>query len=434
MIVDHRAAFFADLEEQWMAVSGDGLFAGLRERAWERFKTMGFPGRKHESYKYFPLNPLYSEHFDRALPVQLTVSDVEPFILPECKFSYIVFVNGYLDLELSCLEGIEGGGIVRSLDEAARSYGDFIRGHLNQQSQKEDDPFALLHAALYQEGCFIHLPAKSKLDAPVQIMNINVNRSAPICVLPKVQVFAAKETAAQFIVTTHAMGSESLFTHLHLDFVLEAGANIDCTQVLFDPHVRWAFSSLRALVKSEATLNSLHLASPLVVARFDYGIDLVSEHARADIKGAGIGSEKSSLHTHVDMRHLAPDTSSSQLFKGALSSNSLSAFSGKIFVDSTAQQTDAFQLCRHLLLDPSAKAYAKPSLEIYADDVKASHGATCGPLESGPSFYLAARGLDEKVIRQFLIRAYFKDLEELIDFECMQHIFLRHLETLSVSS
>lgn len=430
MIVDHRAAFLAELSENQHKERGP--LGQLRAAAWSRFEEVGLPNRKSEAYKYFPTAQLFSEHFAKPSKTKLTLRDVAPFVLPECANSYVVFVNGRLDFELSNLEGIEGAGIARSFEDAMRSYSAFLTGRLQEQGKKEKDPFALVHAALFDEGLFIYLPAKSSLDVPVQVINLSVNRVEPIMTLPKLGIFAAKETNAELIVTHHALGTESLFTHLAIDAVLEPAARLKITQVAADPNITWGFSTLRADVKAKACLESLHLATRFGHFRFDYSVDLVGQEARADLKGAGLsagsGKARQSLHTAVDIRHRAPATFSHQLFKRALRKEGLSDFAGKIFVDPIAQQTDAFQLCQHLLLDPSAKAYARPGLEIYADDVKASHGATSGGLESEPKFYLEARGIAKEKIERYLVRAHFKELFDSMECESIERLFNSEVE------
>lgn len=426
MIVDHRAAFISELSEN-LNWEQDSL-GHLRAAAWSRLEEVGLPNRKSEAYKYFPTAQLFSEHFARAPLTKLTPRDIAPLILPECKESYVVFVNGRLDFELSCLEGVEGACIARSFEDAMRSYSAFLTGRLKEQGQKEKDPFALLHAALFDEGLFIYLPAKSSLDVPLQVINLSVNRIEPIMTLPKLGIFASKETHAELIITHHALGTEDLFTHLAIDAVLEPASRLKISQVAADPNITWGFSTLRADVKAKASLQSMHTATRFGHFRFDYGVDLLGEQARADLKGAGLGRERQGIHTAVDVRHRAPSTFSSQLFKRALRREGLGDFAGKIFVDPIAQQTDAFQLCQHLLLDPSAKAYAKPGLEIYADDVKASHGATCGGLESEPKFYLEARGIAKEKIERYLVRGHFKELFDSTICESIERLFNSEVE------
>jgi len=430
MIVDHRAVFLAELSEN-LNWDKDAL-GELRAAAWGRFEEMGLPSRKAEAYRYFPTAQFVSAPFARAPKMQLTPRDIAPFILPECKDSYVVFVNGRLDFELSQLEGIEGACIARSYEDAMRSYSAFLMGRLKSQGQKEQDPFALLHAALFDEGLFIYLPAKSSLDVPVQVINLAVNRIEPIMTLPKISIFAAKETSAELIITHHALGTESLYTHLAIDAVLEPDSRLKISQVAADPNITWGFSTLRADIKAKASLETLHVATRAQHFRFDYGTNLLGEEARTDLKGAGLCKERQSVHTAVDVRHMAPSTFSSQLFKRALRKEGLGDFAGKIFVDPVAQQTDAFQLCQHLLLDPSAKAYAKPGLEIYADDVKASHGATSGGLESEPKFYLEARGIAKEQIERYLVRAHFKEVFDETTYESIERLFNCEVEAFCV--
>lgn len=426
MIVDHRAAFLEDLQEQRSALSDP---TSARAAAWDSLKDIELPSRRSELYKYFPLNLLYAEHFERAQKIQIGIDDVMPYVAPESKHSYIVFVNGYLDLELSCVEGIEGACIVRSLPEAMRSYAAFVQMREKEELKAERDPFALMHMALYQEGVFLYFPAKLKVEVPVQVLNLCVNRTVSQSVLPKVQIFVGKESEAHVTLSTHSLGSERLFSHVLCDIVLEANSRLAFSQAVLDRGVSWGFSSLRALVKEGAYLEGLHMASGGGPSRFDYRVDLVQPGAAASLNGVGLARGHQGVHTNVVMRHMAPETRSSQLFKGAVKDKGISAFEGKIFVDASAQKTDAFQLCNHLLLDDTAKGYAKPNLEIYADDVKASHGATAGPFDELPFFYAEARGLDKETIGRFLLRAFCKELEEKIEGEHLQRLFLHYLET-----
>ena len=378
------------------AIPQDAL-RDLRLRAWELFEKRGLPTKEDEAFRYFPVRALQDAPFEPANTS--AIASIDEHVLPECKENCLVFVDGSLNLSLS-----RSSIAVHTLHDAMRTYGHFLRTRLSRAIEAEDDPFALLNLALHPSGAFLYLPPKAILG-PLQLLFISTGRGLS---LPRLQLFAGAHAKAEIVVTN--VSAETSLCIPAFDFALEEGAHVRMQQIADAEGGSWHLSSLRATLKKAANFSSLQWMRGKGISRADARVLLQGAEANADLKGLWMLQEKAHAHAHVRVEHQAPHTQSMQLFKGVLSDLSQSSFEGKIYVHSEAQKTQAYQLNKNLLLSPHTIANAKPNLEIFADDVKASHGATVAHLDDELLFYLKARGLASSQAKRLLVEGFCREV------------------------
>lgn len=354
----------------------DPLF-NFRKKGWDLFEEIGLPQPKQEAFQY-----LTKREF--AFP---PLAERKQIVLPSVEG--LIFVDGFLEqaklpAPLVCL----------SLDAAMRSYGLFLQNRLAKMIKEETDPFAALNGAFQGNGAFIYVPPKCK--AALHLLYINTSDEMTS---PRVHLYLGRNSELQITQTSQG---KSGFSNTVLDFVLDEGAQLN-----FCDRAEGDFQAIRTLQKRDSNLKSVFLGKTL---RTSIKVQLSEENAQAQIFGLARLEANQESHIHATVEHIAPHTCSRQHFKSVLKENGRFSFEGKILVRPAAQKTEAYQLNNNLLLSDQASANAKPNLEIFADDVKASHGATVGQLDKEQLFYLRSRGLGLEQAKDWLIEGFCKEI------------------------
>ena len=267
--------------------------------------------------------------------------------------------------------------VVSTLQEATRTFGTFFNNHWTKSLKDEDDTFAIINSALHRQGAFVYIPPKTVVEAPIQILNLVTEQDQLSMLMPRVNLFVGAQSDVKVVSVLKQSVSQGYFVNQVSDFVLDEDAHVHYTQILNDEHpLGWHFEAVRAHLKRQSTFKTVCVTDGGMTVRTDYRIFLAGENAEALLNGVCMLGDKREAHTHIFIDHQAPNCRSYQLFKNVLNDFSRSSFEGKIMVRQPAQKTEAFQLNNNLLLSDHAHADSKPNLEIFADDVKASHGAT----------------------------------------------------------
>ncbi len=393
------------LQQYFEQIRDTDLLRGMREKAWDHFLELGLPEKKDDAFKYVPLRRFYELALEGPSLPAIQKEDILSYIYPECRGSYLVFVNGSYASELSDLTHIPKKVVVQPIVDAMRSYGPFLQSRWSKALKEEPDPFAILNLAAHPKGLFFYVPPKVVVDAPIQTLFLSVgeNSFAPA----RLQLFLASQAEVQWISSIAGDGIHNTL----VDVALEDGASFQQTDVSH-PGRGWHFNFLRATLKRDSRLKHFSMTRGERVTRHSLRTHIQGENADVLLQGLWHLQQASQSHTHVFVEHAAPHARSLQKFKGVLKDVSQSSFEGKIFVRPEAQKTEAYQLNHNLLLSEGAIANAKPNLEIFADDVKASHGATFAQVDDEQLFYLKSRGLSSTVATQLLIRGF---MQEMID-------------------
>lgn len=389
--------FHATLKRVYDQVrSGDPL-KGLREKAWDHFLELGLPEKNQEAFQYVSLRSLYDLPLNPPAARELKAANTP---------STLVFVNGYYSPELSNLKGLPKQVVILPILEAMRSYGTFLQNRWSKLLREETDPFASLNLALHPKGVFVYIPPKCVVPTPIQCLNIVEGEN--IFAHARVQIFVGSKAQLKWLQTSRSSG----WSNNVLDLALEEGAEFT--------HVGASstdgFEAFRATLKQDSKLTSLSVMGRAHMQRQSFRLALLGENASALLQGISLLKESEQSHVHVVMEHVAPLCQSMQKFKGVLAGNSQTSFEGKILVRKDAQKTEAYQLNNNLLLGEYAIANSKPNLEIFADDVKASHGATVAQLEEEALFYLRSRGLSLEKAKALLLQGFCREILDQIPY------------------
>lgn len=413
--------FLETLQTQFASLeANEGLYK-LQKSAYERLLQIGLPQKKQEAFQYVHLRELYASSF--TLPIQASLpskDEILPFILPECASSHLVFVNGIFIPELSILPA---GLIVMPLAKGLLSYQTFLQSRLGTAVREEKDPFALLNLAFASQGVFVYLPPKNKLAAPLQCLHLITQKG--VMASPRFHLFVGRESEMKLISTFHPLAEG--WINSVLDVMVEEGARVEQVSILLEESRSWLFDAVRATLKRDSFLQTLSVSRGAKSHRQSFDVSLTGENAEAALNGTWLLGSDYSAHAHVLIEHEAPHTRSRQLFKGVVDEISQSSFEGKIYVHPVAQKTEAYQLNNNLILGERAQAFSKPNLEIFADDVKASHGATIGQLDANALFYLKTRGIPESLATRLLVRAFCQEIGAKLPLLSLQKQFAEQL-------
>lgn len=367
------------LEEIWADVLDpkDPLL-NYRKKGWSQFESLGLPRPKQEAFQYL------TRKWDFPKLAARKLIEAEP--------AGLVFVDGFFEERLSRLPAPI---VCMGLDEAMRPYGLFLQNRLALSISKEKDPFAALNGAFFGKGAFLYVPPKSEADLHLKHIYSDAEMATP-----RLHIYLGRESKLKL---TQSMEGRSGFSNCVIDWTLDSGS-----KAVFIDHTSGDFQALRANLKRDSELKMVLLGSSL---RTSIRVELMEENSEANLLGLSC-LEDQEAHIHAHVEHIAPYARSRQHFKSVLKGKARFSFEGKIFVHAEAQKTESYQLNNNLILSEEAVAYAKPNLEIFADDVKASHGSTTGQLDDEELFYLRSRGLSKEAARDWLIAGFCKEITD----------------------
>ncbi len=385
--------------------------AHLRERASVAFESLDFPTTRDEEWKYTNVAPILKIPYRQVLDLDAkepAVDEIAPFTFAESRRSQLVFVNGLFSRKLSNLTALPEG-VVSNLAEIPAEHASVARGHLAAYADYHDETFTALNTASINDGAFVHIPNGKVVETPIHLLFISTAEE-PVASHPRVLIVAGDGAIATVIESYASPGEDVYFTNAVTEVVAREGSVV--THYRLQEESERAFHVATTQVHQERGSNYTSYAISLgaQIARHDLNVALTDEHIETTIDGLYIVTGRQHTDSHTTIDHQRPHSVSHQLYKGILDGRARAVFNGKVFVREGALLTDARQLNKNLLLSPEATVNTKPQLEIFADDVKCSHGATVGQLEDEELFYLSSRGLSPERARALLTYGFAEDV------------------------
>ena len=323
--------------------------------------------------------------------------------------SSMVFINGHFDPKMSNAPGLN----LTTFEKAKTTYGAFLKNRRQQLLKSEKDPLALINLALSETGAFLYLPPNTIVENPLQVVFASSCKIPNAILNPALQIFIGKNSKLDIIFSYVDLDIAPIFNNQFVDLVIEEGAQVR-SQNLSQSRSTMHFETFRAKLKKNSSYEHLFITNGADTYRSDFDISLEGENGYANIYGLAMLEGEKEANINVTLRHLEPHCQSKQLIKTVLNGKSRSIFNGKIYIDAKAYKTNADQKNNNLLLSPEAVAKSNPTLEIFADDVKASHGATFGQIDKNSLFYLKSRGLSEENAKELLVEAFCAEIKEKI--------------------
>ncbi|MEX2244903.1 MAG: Fe-S cluster assembly protein SufD [Fimbriimonadaceae bacterium] len=398
------------------AHSGDGppWLQALRAKGLAVHREHGIPTPKNEEWKYTPLRPMANKPFAVAEPGPAVFGFELPWC---CDGSRVVMVNGRVDRNQLVVPKVSGL-TVKSLRDALTEDADLVQRHLGQVAKIEGHTFASLNTALFGDGLFIHLAAGVAVESPIEVVHVTSGDGS--CVAPRVLIVADPGSSAK-IVETYVTDGDGVNMVLPVTEVVAMDrSRIEHVRVQDESEATYSFALWAIRQESDSEYRSYSVSFGGAIARLDQEFWLGGRHIVTRLDGVVVAHGKQLLDNHTRLDHAMPDCNSFEVYKQIVDDEATVVFNGKIFVHQDAQKTDAVQNNAALLLSPRATIDSKPQLEIFADDVKCTHGATVGRLEDTPMFYLRSRGIPKSQAEGILVYAFAAEVLELISIEAVR--------------
>jgi Fe-S cluster assembly protein SufD len=380
----------------------------LRERAFARFCDVGFPTTGEEDWRFTNVAALARMRFQLARPAahSFTVSDLSRWRIEDAA-ARLVFVDGHFAPELSTWAVLPEGTTANGLDKELRHRPDAVAAHLGRYLDIERDPFCALNTAFAEDGAYVHVSRGVVVGRPVHLLFVATSGSAPAMTHPRNLIVVEEQAQVTIVEEYVSVGSAvPAFSNAVTEVVAGGSATVAHTLVEGEHLETYNFSTLRLELARYANVASHSLLLGGKLVRNNVHPVLAGEGAECLINGLYIGSGSQHLDNYMLVEHARPHCASRQFYNGILNERAHGVFHGRIVVHKEAQKTDAKQTNRNLLLSDDAQIDTKPQLEIYADDVKCTHGATIGQIEEDALFYLRSRGLNEAKARRLLLQAF----------------------------
>lgn len=408
-IIEHHSAYLESFTELANAGPAGSWLQELRKDAMRHFAEIGFPSTHDEDWRFTNVAPIARTVFERARESRFQPNQLEAALAWDEDSARLVFVNGRYSPELSVIPDGMGGTTVGRLREG----GHLTEAHLARHADFRERAFVALNTAFLEDGAFVHVPKRAVVRSPIHLVFLCTGEDRPSVCYPRILVVADQESQATFIESYIGFGNQVYFTNAVTEIVAGENAVIDHYRLELEAGQAYHVGALQASLGHNAnfTSHSISLGGGLV--RNDAGA-VLAEGAECTLNGFYMldGAQHVDNHTIID--HAKPHGTSRELYKGILAGRSSAVFNGKILVRQDAQKTDARQTNKNLLLSEDAAINTKPELQIFADDVKCTHGATIGQIDREALFYLQSRGIGEAEARSLLIFAFARDVFDRI--------------------
>jgi Fe-S cluster assembly protein SufD len=391
----------------------------LREQALAEFERQGFPNTKLENWRFSDISKLLETEFSFDFSNQSRPFDIESIFTCDVydldTFS-VTLLNGWFVFKNAPLTRLSSGAVIGSLAKAMEVYPEIVDKYLGRAAKPEKSAMTALNTAFIQDGLFVYIPEGVKVEKPIQLINI-VNSQVPLLLQPRHLIIADKGSEVTIVHCDHSLTHNISFTNTVVEIFTEPKAVVDHYQMQNKGRNSALFTSTFVELQKGSKTSSNIITLNGGFTRNNFDACLLGSEANADVNGLYLVDSNQHVDNQVFIDHASPNCLSNQLYKGILDDQARAVFSGRILVRRDAQQTLAYQNNKNLLLTDDAKANTQPHLEIYADDVKCSHGATVGQLDPEAMFYLKSRGICERSARQLMMLAFADEVVQKISIE-----------------
>jgi Fe-S cluster assembly protein SufD len=386
----------------------------VRKNALDSFVKLGIPGRKSEEYKY--VNMELALKGDFAFSSSTTIDSKQLEATSILKNAIVLVIeNGLFSAKYSKLGDLPKGLIIQNISDATNL--DTFKTHYSKYADVTSDPFIALNAALASGGVFVHVSKSAVVEAPIHI--IHINSSTTPTIINTRNLVVVEENAQVTIVESFVIANNSgkIFNNTLSEIVVAANANVKHYKIQDEGVAGNLVNTTQVYQKKQSifSTNNFTLSGSLV--RNNLTIVLDDEFIESHLNGLYLTKGNQVVDNHTLVDHRKPNCNSNELYKGIIDEKSAATFNGKIYVRKDAQKTNAFQSNKNILLSDDGTINTKPQLEIYADDVKCSHGTSTGKLDEDQVFYLRARGLSEASAKKLLMHAFASEVVNMVELE-----------------
>lgn len=438
-IKDWYLTNFKDFENQLNGHS-ETFYHEYRKNAFRKFKELNFPTLRDEEWKYTSIAPIMKHNFIPAVNAEgpnVEKINLDDHFFKDFEHHKLVFVNGIFNEELSEVHEEHDEVVITNLSNAIKKYPDLVKKY-SGKTQNPDTAFGALNSVYSTDGVFVFVPENVILDKPVQILFINGHADKEVLSSPKNIFVAGKNSQAKIVTIYSGIEKNPYLTNVTNEVYTGENAVLDIYKIQNENENAFHIDNTDAhqLRTSVFTHFSASLGGSL--SRNDVNSILDDEYALTNYFGLYLANGDQHMDNHTFVDHAKPNCESHELYKGILDDKARGVFNGKIMVRQDAQKTNAYQSNKAMLLSKEARIDTKPQLEIFADDVKCSHGATVGRLDDSAYFYIRSRGVPGELAKSMLIHAFVNDVVEKVKIEPLRnqlnHLIFEHLKRIEINA
>lgn len=402
---------FRDLYRNYsdeIAANSAPLMNAFREDAITRLEKQGFPYKGREDYRYADIESVFRQDLAKSFSdqkINFKIREIFHCDVPDINTNLFLLVNGRYYNNGEMLKELPGGIIAGSLAQAAKDYPEIVEKHYDRYAGSSSDGLVAMNTAFAQDGIFIYAPPGTRGEKPVQIVNIMISETGQMAQHRNLFI-AGDDAELNIVICDHSLSAHRFLTNSVNEVYAGERAQIDLTRIQNEHNgssqITHTFNQQETSSRLASNIISLHGG----FIRNNVFVKLNGEYAENHSMGLYLSDKGQYIDNFVFIDHASPNCFSNQLYKGVLDDYASGSFTGRILVERDAQKTNAYQSNNNLLLTDDAKIYSRPQLEIYADDVKCSHGSTTGQLDENALFYLRSRGIDLREARFLLMFAF----------------------------
>jgi Fe-S cluster assembly protein SufD len=379
-------------------------FESLRIKAIQQFDAAGFPTTRDERWRFTNLARLTGTDFALANGERPTLSlgEVKQYTLEAGRDQCFVFVNGRFSQELSSTVGLPRGVVAGSLREVTLSGFSGVERHLAKYAKTTENPFTALSTAFMSDGAFVYVPRDTILGEPIQLLFLTASAGRPVVAHPRNLIVIDRNAAASVLESHIGLVDGVYWTNAVTEAVLQDNARLQLNRVQHEGEQANHTATTQSFQRRDSNFALTTVEIGGALSRHDINAVLAGEGAECSLYGLTQINRRQHVDHHTTIEHARPHCNSWEFFNGIYDEEARGVFTGRIVVKPGAQQTDSKQTNNNLLLSERARADSQPQLEIYADDVKCTHGATLGPIDERALFYMQTRGIEAEVARNLL--------------------------------
>jgi len=378
------------------------------------FHDLEFPTANDENWRHTPIKQVLSHQYIPAEYVELTAQTVNQFTIPGMLANLLVFVNGHYAPSFSQIIEKPEKLIVQNLATAKFEHPAYFDNYFNASAVSGNSVFTALNTAVANDGVFIYINDNQKIENPILVLHLNSGGELPTITQNRNLFIAGKNSEACIIEAYRSVNESVNFINSLTEISLSDNAALDYYIFQGAGDNSFHLNNTYITQNSSSRFNSCMATFCGALVRNDIQLLLNGANSEASLNGVYLPDKQQHFDNYIYINHAQPNCTSSQLYRGVVDNQASASFFGKVYVAKDAQKTNAYQSNKNVLLNSNARVNSKPQLEIYADDVKCTHGSTVGKLDSEALFYLQARGLPENKAKIMLLSAFFTDVLEKI--------------------
>ncbi|MBC7384025.1 MAG: Fe-S cluster assembly protein SufD [Bacteroidia bacterium] len=389
-------------------------FFEQRQQAFETFEKLGFPTTHNEEWKYTNMKAITAGAFENTCIPSTKNNNYQASVFSGIKANHLVFVNGSFNKDLSVFIEPDSAIIITNIAAARKQHADLFNKHFGKYAHTETVALNALNLALLSDGAFVYIPAGKKLQDPLVILNFIDSGDLNVWVQPRNLIIVDKGADITLVESYESRGEHPSYINVVSEIFVDENAHVEHYKVQQQTNESYHTNYTQFFQQSNTSINQVTLTLDGKMVRNNLHFYMNGTNCNDLLYGLHISEKQNLVDNHTRVDHAQPNCFSDEKYKGILKDQSVAVFNGKIMVHQDAQKTNAYQRNQNILLSDEASVYTKPQLEIFADDVKCTHGATIGQLDEEPMFYLRSRGIPENEARKMLLNAFADEISERI--------------------